>query len=318
MTKDVSPNPKDVVIQSNDLVHARYSLSRAEKRLVALVYSKILKEDVVFKDYAFSIKEVCEYMGMDYDGAEEQLQELCQNLLTRPVLIYDRAKGEWDGFNWISWASFRRKAGTITFNLPPKIGPYLLKLREQYTNVPVDYYMQLSGKYALRLIECLMQWRSKADRHGRFKVPTIPADQLREEWELGKSYKSNKALRQFVIDRAVAEINAADLGFIVKVETVLRGRALYGFDFFCRLYTREEARPVEPPTAEEEADEVFIAAHQARYDELEAQERADGELLPNAGYATPYLRDMTIRSRALSKLREELSGKGKSNRSKKA
>ena len=311
MAKEVSPNSKDVVIQANDLVHARYTLPAAEKRLVALVYSKILKEDVTFKDYVFSIKEVCEYMGMDYDGAEERLKELCQSIQMRPVLIHDREKGLWDSFNWVSWASFRRKEGTITFNLPPKIGPYLLKLQEQYTNVPLEYYMQLTGRHALRLIECLMQWRSTADKHGRFKVPTIPVSQLREEWELGAKHKQNKILKRDVVDRAVAEINAADLGLVVKVESVLRGRSLYGFDFSCRVYTREEAKPVEPPTAEEEAEEIFVAAHQDRFDELMAKLKAEESLLPNAGYATPFTMEMQQRARVVAQLRAEFPAKGR-------
>ncbi|TFG90857.1 MAG: RepB family plasmid replication initiator protein [Syntrophobacterales bacterium] len=310
MAKKVSPRQKDVVIQANDLVHARYSLPAAEKKLVALVYSKILKEDVVFKDYEFQIKEVCEYMGMDYRNAEVRLKELSESILSRPVMIYDTDKGEWDGFNWVSWVSFRRKAGTVTFTLPPKIGPYLLKLEEQYTNVPVSFYMQLTGKYSLRLIECLMQWRSTADKHGRFKVPTIPADKLRGEWELGKSY-TNKELKRSVIDRAVAEINEADLGLLVKVESSLRGRTLYGFDFSCRIYTQEEARPVEPLSAQEEADDVFIAAHQKRFDELLALERAEGSLLPNAGFNTPHLLEMAQRGTAIAKLRVELAAKKK-------
>jgi len=313
MTKEVSPSPNDVVIQANDLVHARYSLPAAEKRLVALVYSKILKEDVVFKDYEFTIREVCDYMGMDYKDAEGRLKDLCQSVLSRPVMIYDEEKGEWDGFNWLSWASFRRKAGTVTFALPPKIGPYLLKLQEQYTNVPISYYMQLSGKYALRLIEYLMQWRSRADRHGRFKVPTITVAQLREEWELGAKHKQNKILKRDVVDRAVAEINAADLGLVVKVESVLRGRSLYGFDFSCRVYTPEEAKPVEPPTAEEEAEDVFIAAHQARFDELMGKEKAEGSLLPNAGYATPFTMEMAQRAKVVAQLRTEFPAKSKRN-----
>jgi len=311
MTKEVSPDPKDVVIQANDLVHGRYTLPAAEKKLVALIYSKILKEDVVFKDYVFSIREVCDYMGMDYKDSEGRLKDLCEGLLSRPVMVYDKEKGDWDAFNWISWAKFRRKEGTVTFNLPPLIGPYLLKLQEQYTNVPIEYYMQLTGKYSLRLIEYLLQWRSTADKHGRFKVPTISADKLREEWELGKSYKSNKALRQFVIDRAVAEINAADMGLVVKVESVLRGRSLYGFDFSCRVYTREEAKPVEPPTAEEEAEEVFIAAHQARFDEIMAKLKAEESLLPNAGYATPFTMEMQQRAKVIAQLRAEVPAKGK-------
>lgn len=305
MAKEVKPNPKDVVIQANDLVHARYSLPAAEKKLVALAYSKILKEDVVFKDYVFTIKDVAEYMGMDYDGAETRLKELCQNILSRPVHVLDEATGSWDSFNWLSWASFRRKAGTITFTLPPKIGPYLLKLQEQYTNVPLEYYIQITGKYSLRLIECLMQWRSTADRHGRFKVPTIPADQLRIEWELPKSYKSNKALKQAVVDRAVAEINEADLGLLVKVESVLRGRSTYGFDFSCRIYTREEARPVAVPTAEEEADEVFIASHQKRFNQILGELTANGELFPLGGYTTPGMRELALRAEALTLLRKE-------------
>lgn len=311
MAKEVSPSAKDVVIQSNDLVHGRYSLPAAEKRLVALVYSKILKEDVVFKDYIFSIREVCEYMGMDYRNAEDRLKELCQSIQTRPVLIYDRAKGEWDSFNWISWARFRRREGTITFNLPPLIGPYLLKLQEQYTNVPIEYYMQLTGKYSLRLIEYLMQWRSTADKLGRFKVPTIPADQIRTEWELGKSYRNNRELKRSVVDKAVAEINAADMGLVVKVESVLRGRTLYGFDFSCRVYTRDEAKPVVTPTAEEEAEDVFIAAHQTRFDELMAKEKAEGSLLPNAGYATPFTMEMQQRAKVVAQLRAEFPSRKK-------
>ena len=53
------------VVKSNDIIReARYELSITELKVFSFVLSKIKPSDIAFQEYAFTVNEICDVLGM--------------------------------------------------------------------------------------------------------------------------------------------------------------------------------------------------------------------------------------------------------------
>ena len=65
-----------IVVQSNRLVEARYSLTVGEQRLILAMVSMIHPDDADFFDYEISVKEFALLMNVDITNAYTHIERL--------------------------------------------------------------------------------------------------------------------------------------------------------------------------------------------------------------------------------------------------
>jgi plasmid replication initiation protein len=306
MTKKVAPTPKDVVAQDNRMNLARYDLSPVQKKLVAMVYSKVRLEDDDFHEYEFHRKDVARLLHRendnDFEWLKPELKRLQKQLAELP--------NEEDPTGWISSVffptiSYSPKTGMIGFQLAPKMKPYFLKLQREYTLVPLPYVMGLSGKYAIRLLELVMQWWAVIERTKKHTI-SVEVEDLRQAWGLGTKYREMRDFKKTVVDRAVLELNAARYGFQVEALMVRDGHrgSASRFDFTVIRLKKDDPVPVDPSTPEDETVEGLSAERRVWYEKILREVQAEGDLLPLAGYSSEFIRNNAQQVEALKRLRE--------------
>ena len=144
---------KNLVVQSNRLIEAKYRLSVEEQKIIKILISRIGKDDRDFQDYEFHIKELANLLGMNYDNPYVVLKRITKRLITKPLEFENPETNELLQCAWLSSALYRIGQGTITLCFDPKLKPLLLQLKSYFTKYDLEQIMQFKGQYAIRFFE---------------------------------------------------------------------------------------------------------------------------------------------------------------------
>jgi len=187
----------DLVVKHNSLIRSRYDYTLAELRLVISIASMIEAEDEDFREYVVQAKEYAELMGADAHNVRKAVKELGEMLLSKPLKI--PTPGGFAICNWFSWYEY--KDGLIHCSFHPKLKPYLLQLKEQFTKYNLENILRFKSAYSIRVYELAKSWEAR----GEFE---ISVDELREVLGLSGKYKLYNDLKRYVLERSIKEINS--------------------------------------------------------------------------------------------------------------
>lgn len=166
------------------------------------------------------------------------IKKTCSRMLKKTVEI-NFENGEWDGYTVFSHIKYRHNDGLyIKFN--DEMKPFLLEIfkyskKYGYTRIEMKQIMNLSSKYAIRMLEMLLQYRGKAIEK---KLTTIEKDfdleYIRKYLNVpdGK-YTRMDNFRKFVLDEPRQHINANTRYIIDEIKPIKKGRKITGFSFSC-------------------------------------------------------------------------------------
>lgn len=193
---------QEIVVQSNKLVEAHYRLSLQEKRLILWLIKEIKREDTDFKKYKLNIVDFAEMMGLNPKTQYKEMKTVTRALISRVIDIEDLDTRATKQMAWLCYAHWEPKKGLCSLEFHPELKPYLLQLKEQFTQIGFADFLGLSSVYSVRVFELLSQYVTIGKR-----LTTI--DELRSWCGIHKSeYKLYADLKLRVINRAKNEINA--------------------------------------------------------------------------------------------------------------
>ncbi len=303
MAKKVSTDvSKDIAVQSNALVRAIYALPAMDKKLILIAYSQVRKEDKELHEYIFDRQSIARALNREKDRNYDWLEQTCSHIFEHH-LTFRIPDGGWEKTTWLSSAKYDPSKGTVSFVIQPRLKDYLLNLKNQFTVVPLDQALRLSGKYSIRILELLLQWKS-LEKGGKWTV-TFTVQELREMFELTDRYSSNKELRRRVIESAREEINEADIGLTLDVEPIKQGRSVTGFALRVQTYMRGAPRPIPKPSEEESEIEALGGEDRQRFMSILAELKSSQELLPLGGYISSFMRDQALQGEAFKRFQQE-------------
>ena len=226
----------DIVTKSNELMDATYRLSLQEQRIIAFLTAEIKPDDQDFKPYKFGINDFCDLLELPRDRYYSALKLATRKLLTRTLQI--KKANSTLQLTWLSSAEYFEKQGYVELCFDPKLKPYLLQLKNCFTQYKIINVLRLRSKYAFRLYELLKQYQSLGKR--KFSV-----SELREKLGL----KSTE-LRQWidfkrrVLEIAKREINAkTDL--VIDYTTKKVGRRIEYIIFSIQAQDKEKIKKVD-------------------------------------------------------------------------
>lgn len=193
-----------VAVQHNELIEACYTMTLTEKRILLFGISKVLfneypymGDDLKFK---ISVADWCRLFGIQHGSIYSDLKSATESLLTRTVLIPLRP-AESIRFAWFDHCRYFDNEGVIVAKFGETAKEYLCGLRERFTSVDLLKIADLRSFHAIRIYELLAQWKTT-----RFR--TLAVDDLRKILQLETEYPKFSALKKWVLDPAIAELNA--------------------------------------------------------------------------------------------------------------
>ena len=244
---------KNVVSKSNRLIEAIFThrLTAREQKIIIYLVSKIQPDDTDFKPYSLPIKAFSQMLGYKGKPKYEELREITKKLLGKVIEIQRGDKLLQT--HWLSDVEYNSNKGTIEFSFHPKMKPYLLQLKREFTTYKLVNIMQLKSGYSIRFYELLKQWE-------RVKKTTYSLEEIREKIGIKGKYKEYSNFKLRVIDPAYRELKEkTDISF--EYEPIKKGRSVTHIRF--HIKKNGESMPLEHPS--EEDQEVISTSIRAPY-----------------------------------------------------
>ena len=267
----------ELVVKDNALINASYNLDTTEQRLIllAIVQARELSKDVD----ANSTLEVhahhyMKQFNVDKHAAYEGLKNAASNLFERKFSY----KGIHEGTQqekivksrWVSKIAYVDAAGIVELTFAPDVIPLITQLEKSFTAYELKQISSLTSKYAIRLYELLIQWRSVG------KTPLFELDDFRFKLGLAEGeYTKMANFKVRVLDAALNQINELT-DIIASYEQHKNGRVISGFSF--TFTTKQQPKEVTHKAKKLTEKQIqFFANKLAHYDPFASQKAAVGE-----------------------------------------
>lgn len=232
----------DLVVKSNELIKASYTLGLVEQRLILMAIvqaresGKGITENTLLtiraQDYAalFGVTKQAAYMAMS---------EAVETLFNRRVTVYQFIDDIYEQITvrWVTAMSHKPKTGVVRLRFGIEVVPEITRLEENFTSYELEQVAELNSAYAVRLYELLIQWRTAG------KTPLFEVEKFREQLGVNKDeYQRMEHFKRRVLDLSIGQINEFT-DIIATYEQIKEGTKIVGFLF----KFKQKPKPVESP-----------------------------------------------------------------------
>lgn len=194
------------VVKANELIQkSRFTLTLQQQRIMLYLISQISRNDEDFKLYKFNIMDFCRVCGIDCTNGKNYiaLKASIKEIADKSIWV-KLDNGKETLLRWIERPYLDEKSGTIEIKFDKDMKPYLLQLKQNYTQYELLWTLRFQSKYSVRLYELIKSVHFH-EREAYEKV--FPLDELRTLLDAG-TYPAFKDFRVRVLQPAVDEINA--------------------------------------------------------------------------------------------------------------
>jgi plasmid replication initiation protein len=245
--EDIDPEKtaKALIVKHNDLVNARYqSFTLAEQRVILILLAQIRPDDEDFKDYRISLNDFSKIIGMPISGSfYENVKATCDKLTDRKIHI--QQGNSWLITHWVSSAKYVHGSGYVELSFDPKLKPYLLRLKDHFTEYKLDIAVKFKSQYSIRLYEVLKK-EAQIESHYRHKKQfekKYSVDDLRIIFAIDDNqYKLFKDFRIKVLEPAIKDISdKTDLN-IFETRYIKTSKKITAISFTVIIRSENEAQ----------------------------------------------------------------------------
>lgn len=207
------------IVKSNSFIEARYRLTVVEQKIILKMASIIEFNDADFKEYDLIVSDIIKEFSMSRGSGYVDLHKAI-NSLQKKLLYIKKANSLLD-VGFISSAEYPVDKKTIKLCFDPKLKPYLLQVRRNFTAYSFRAVIGFQSFYTHRLYELLKQYFL-------FKKRYIPTEDLYFYLDFNKNTRYNDVKRHILYSR---EEMLTHSDIIFDIEEVRQGRKVKGILF---------------------------------------------------------------------------------------
>jgi plasmid replication initiation protein len=223
-----------LVVKHNSLIQkTRYSLSTQQQKIILYLISRIKPDDDELIEYDYDLKDFCrvcgiETHGQNYRNAKESILQLHNKAFWIETEDVDTM------VSWVQKAIIYKKDTRLRIRLDETLKPFLLHLREQFTQYELSNILCMRSKHSIRLYEYLKSFLSVG------KI-ILSVAELKELLDCnGKGYVRWNNFKQMVLDKALQEINEySDLE--ISIDYIKAGKTIEKVIFIIQKKDSETA-----------------------------------------------------------------------------
>ena len=206
-----------LVIKSNYFImNSSYDLSLQEQKIVLTLASLVRKDDEEFKPYIFKISEFMKLIGVEDKSKYREIPKITKELMKK-VLEIQEGKTLLQ-VAWLNSARYEKGSGMVTLKFSPDLKPYMLQLREKFTQYQLGNILTMKSKYSPRIYEIL-----KCNEFKEQGYIEIEIDDLRKLLKTEGMYHQYQDLKRKVIIKTQKELKKlTDISF--DFEEIKTGR----------------------------------------------------------------------------------------------
>jgi plasmid replication initiation protein len=221
----------ELVVKDNVLINASYSLDLAEQRLIllAIVGARETGEGINAQDpLTIHASAYEKQFNTQKSAAYQALKDASTSLFERQFSFNEKTP---DGklkvvkSRWVSQIAYVDESAEVQIIFSPAVASMCSRLESHFTSYDLDQIAGLSSKYAVRLYELVIAWKSTG------KTPIFEKDDFRNKvGVLDGEYSTMSNFKKFVLDLAVAQINE-HTDIKLTYDQHKKGQAITGFSF---------------------------------------------------------------------------------------
>lgn len=228
---------QDMVVKSNTLIEASYSLTVQEIRLLDIAladltaYEECEKKLLTMAEFVeVRADEYSKVFGVDMATAYTALREASENLFARYFTYSVQSEKfpshvEHRKARWVWNIGYVEGQGLVKLAFTPDLIKLAGKLKGNFSRYHLEQKAPLTSVYAHRLYEMMMQWRNSKT------VPSISYHELRHRFDIDdKEYVRMDNFKSRALDPAIKQINE-HTDITVSYEQYKEGRKIAGFIF---------------------------------------------------------------------------------------
>jgi len=244
----------ELIVKDNALINASYNLELSEQRLILLSIVRAretgqgITADSKLKIYA---SDYASQFGVTKETAYEALKTAVDNLFNRYFSYKTYEDGDKEFVcksRWVSRIGYADNHGELFITFAPDVVPLITRLEERFTSYQLKQVAGLTSKYAIRIYELLISWRTVGKC-------LFTIEDFRELLGIGvNEYKLMHQFKGRVLDPAIKQINElTDLA--VSYEQHKSGRTITGFEFKFKL--KNQPPKEKKPTRDQNTIDMF-------------------------------------------------------------
>lgn len=191
-----------LIVKDNALIEASYTLDLAEQRLILLAILEAREHQTLIQAggcYVFMLVVISISLMLRNTPPTRFLKRRYRVCMETGLLIakVDERTGKLGHYKsrWVDKIGYIDELGCVELVFASDVIPLITRLEKRFTEYDIDQISNLQSKYAVRLYELLIQWRSTG------KTPVIELQELRNRLGLHDSeYQRIEALKEACIE----------------------------------------------------------------------------------------------------------------------
>lgn len=206
---DFCLDTRNYVVQANNLIGGKQALRLNSAKLIRSAIMQVVRDDEELKPYIITVKELAELLGVSASNVYRDIEEITDDIIKNPVYVKEEIIGKsvkWIKIPWVSKCEYNSDIG-VAIKLNEELKPFLINLKEHYTQYTLQEVLTMKSVYAIRIFEML---QSKIMSRMLPKDGTdieISVQEIRECCDCEDKYPAFGNFKDKVIDKAVSEIN---------------------------------------------------------------------------------------------------------------
>jgi plasmid replication initiation protein len=199
--KLINDKSNDLIIQHNNLIEAKYQLTLQEKRIMLWLASKSKITDEDFKEHILSVKDFAKLINIKGDHLYTAIDKITHKLMQKIITIKSLDGKEFIKAAFLSGVKYHEHQGMIRLSFHPYLKPFMLQLKDQFTQIKLGDIIGLRSIHSIRIYEILKQYQSIKNRK-------IPLSDLKDFCGIKENqYKRFNDFKKDVLERVKKEIN---------------------------------------------------------------------------------------------------------------
>lgn len=194
--------------KSNNLINASYKLNLLEHRFIALLIAQIKDTDTEFQLCEISVSNYIKLLGMKTSNYSNFI-DVTDSLAKREVTItyLNNNKIETITTKWLSTAEYLNGFGIIKLCLSENLKPFLLQLKDNYTEYKLSNILKFKSLFSFRFYELLKQFQTNKHR-------IIAVKELKKILGIENTTRLYGDFKRRILEIAQKEINSqTDISF---------------------------------------------------------------------------------------------------------
>lgn len=238
---DFCLDSRNYVVQANNLIGGKQALKLNSAKLIRAAIMQITPNDTELKPYTITVKELAELLGVPASNIYRDIEEITDDIFKNPVYVREEKNGKTVQFikmPWVTRCEYKADVG-IAIKLNEELEPFLLSLRQHYTQYALQEVLTMKSVYSIRIFELLQAKIVNRLLPKNGVEIDISVQEIRECCDCEEKYLEFKNLKTKVIDRAVNEINKVTL-YQVSYSYIKKGKAVTAIRFNVNMCYHEK------------------------------------------------------------------------------